>query len=123
MERVPMPGDAVRATNSDRVLVRNGQVGVINGTVGQAHNLYLVTFGPTSLFRGPAYKGGSSEFVTIDGAPLWTINATDLVATEETHEFLFWRWKNRPQRGGGKETYALKVPLWELDVEAYLESR
>ena len=123
MERVPMPGDAVRAMNSDRILVRNGQVGVINGTVGKACNSYMVTFGPTSLFWGPAYKGDFPEYVRIDGAPLWEINATDLAATEETHEFLFWRWKSRPQRSGGKKTYALKVPMWELDVGVYLESR
>lgn len=118
---VPMPGDAVRlATTYADGWVPKGAIGILEGydegtVVGRPLQEYLCCFN-FSAFRGSTR--GSPEYVRCSGGPLPCVAPADLVATGETVEVRFWRWKDGIMGAGRADNYTLAVPLWEWTPKA-----
>lgn len=115
--RVPMPGDAVRVVNvrDGGALLRDGQIGIMEGKVGEVRDEYL------TIFAYSAFRGRSSgcscdkdkpEYVSCSGGPGLFVPHEWLKDTGENQEVHFWRWRDMPRADGG-EYYKLSVPLWE----------
>lgn len=112
---VPMPGDAVLVTE-DLIGVQAGQIGILEGTVGEARDSYLVCF-HYSAFRGTNIGGvAGKEYVSCSGGPAWYIDASDLEDTGHYRTVNFWRWQDMPRRDGG-EHYQLSVRVWKLNTK------
>jgi hypothetical protein len=104
----PMPGGLVRIKNSRDCLIKEGSFGVIEGIVGDARKEYLVCFNAYSTFK--------DDSVSSSGGPAYTIKASDLVATTETKEWFFWKWKDMPRAGGGIP-FGETCKVWEFDLD------
>ncbi len=89
----PMPGDLARIKNSKDVLIKDGSYGVIEGIIGDRRDEYLVCFNAYSTFKDTS--------VSSSGGPAYMIKVSDLVATSETKEWFFWKWRDRPRASGG----------------------
>lgn len=102
----PMPGDLVICPQgSDDPWVKAGDVGVIQGMVGESRDDYLICFGAYSTYR--------DRSVQSSGGPAYYLATAALLPTEETRTWTFWRWKDTPRAGGGVE-YDHTSRVWRL---------
>jgi hypothetical protein len=115
MNRVPMPGDAVRYVGDDSYWRTNYDgndrgFAIIEGEIGTAEPEFRANFA-YSRFRGGTNGERTRGYVSCSGGPVPLIKATELEPTDETAEIVFWCWKDLP-RGNGGEDYSLSVPVW-----------
>jgi hypothetical protein len=103
----PMPGDLVRIINSKDCLINEGSFGVIEGIVGQRRDEYLVCFNAYSTFK--------EDSVSSSGGPAYMIKTSDLVATQGTREWYFWKWRDFPRAGGGVP-FGETCRIWDFDL-------
>jgi hypothetical protein len=122
---MPMPGDAVRIKKPARgwwavseAMLKDGEIGIIEGIIGVSSHEYAITFNCAgSAFRGPTskYSRDQREIVSCSGGPgSFSTPTNQLLPTDESIEFWFWRWKDIP-RGNGGVHYSLLIPLWSWE--------
>ncbi len=104
----PLPGELVQIENSTDPLIKDGSYGVIEGILNMERGEYFVCFNAYSTF-----KDGSH--VSCSGGPCFIISVTELMDTNSTKEWTFWRWADLPRAGGGI-TYSSKVKVWKFNM-------
>jgi hypothetical protein len=108
--RGPQGGDAVRLTTPWHE-ARTGDIGVLDGFVGQPlPGEGSITFNP-STFRGPS--GDGRIVVRASGGPgSISTPLSELTRTGQPAQLRVWRWRDgRPGRGQAQQ-YTVTVPLW-----------
>lgn len=109
----PVPGDVVRL-DGPYMGVAAGARAVIDGGPLTDDVEVLAVCAP-SAFRGASRRGGA-EYVSVSGGPCPLIPVKDLTY-EGTTTQRFWRWLDRPRKGGGID-YELTVNLWSWTPKA-----
>jgi len=102
----PLPGDLVMMRNSDDCLVKDRSLGVIEGTVGQYEEEYLVCFNDSTFNDG--------KIVNASGGPAYYIDSSRLKPSPRIVNKRFWKWKDYPRADGG-ESYFKSCKVWILN--------
>ena len=86
----PMPGDLLRVTSTDDVLIKKGSYGVIEGKHGRRSILYSVCFNPSPL---PWWWHG---VISSSGGPVRTIEVEHMKPTKQTKKQRFQYFPGLP---------------------------
>jgi hypothetical protein len=102
-----MPGDLAKISNSTDSLIKDDSYGVIEGIIGERRDAYLVCFNAYSTYR--------EDVVSSSGGPAFMIKADILEDANESIDWTFWKWKDRPRAGGGAP-YRVNCRVWLFDA-------
>jgi hypothetical protein len=104
---VPQAGDAVRLAGTWKWSgIEHGDIGVINGLLGQPDDAVEITFN-ASIYRDNRYvscSGGPATIATPVGG---------LQPTGEVVDLQVWRFKNGIRQAHNQERHTVTVPLWD----------
>lgn len=108
--KYPMPGDLVRVTDTDDVLIKIGSYGVIEGTEGKRKDEYEVTFNPSPL---PWWDKGH---ITSSGGPSRYVKANLIRPSDEKKKQLFQYFPGLPGAGQAR-TVEKEVNVFTVNLK------
>ena len=115
----PTPGDLVRMVNSGDCLVEDGNIGIIDGSLGRVGGIYEEE-GRKKSFRVcfnhyKPHLNTENGYVSTSGGPVYLIKPEDLEFTGEMRKQTFWRWKSGIPSQGNSVDIVRPAFVWEYD--------